>query len=239
MYLIRLDDACPYMDIEKWSHIEKLLDDYCIKPIVAIIPNCLDTDLTRSYQEDGLFWNKVSSWEKKGWTIGLHGFCHVFETSARGLNPVNGYSEFAGIDIERQRQKIKEGVDIFRLHGIESQVFVAPAHTFDQGTLDALLSERNIRVISDTIASDVYYENGIYYIPQQAGSVRWMPLRTVTFCYHPNKMSDKAFERLENFIIKHRSSFINYQNISFKKRNLSQSDLFLRWLYFLRRKKSK
>lgn len=235
MYLIRLDDACPYMNIEKWSRIEKLLDDYGIKPIVAIIPNCLDTDFTLSYREDRSFWDKARKWAENGWAIGLHGFCHVFETNAGGLNPVNDYSEFAGVDIETQRQKIREGVEIFRFHGIEPDVFVAPAHTFDKGTLDALSSDSNIRVISDTIASDVYYEDGFYYIPQQAGSVRWMPLRTVTFCYHPNKMSDKAFEQLDHFIIKHRRSFANFHDISLKKRNLSQSDIFLRWLYFVRR----
>lgn len=227
------------MDIEKWSHIEKLLDDYKIKPIVAIIPNCLDTDLILSYKEDCFFWNKAGNWEEKGWTIGIHGYHHIFETNVRGLNPVNDYSEFAGVNIERQRQKIRDGMEIFRLHGIEPQVFVAPAHTFDKSTLDALLLESNIRDISDTIASDIYYQDAFYYIPQQAGSVRWIPLKIVTFCYHPNKMSDKAFEKLEHFIIKHRCSFTDYQSISLKNRKLNYPDMFLRWLYFSRRKLSK
>ena len=37
-YLIRLDDACPTMDVVKWDKIEKMLDKYHIKPMVGIVP---------------------------------------------------------------------------------------------------------------------------------------------------------------------------------------------------------
>ncbi len=35
-YIIRIDDACPTMNKEKWGLFEKYLN---IKPIVAVIPN--------------------------------------------------------------------------------------------------------------------------------------------------------------------------------------------------------
>ena len=37
-YLIRLDDACPYMDRVKWQRMENILDKYGVKPLVGIIP---------------------------------------------------------------------------------------------------------------------------------------------------------------------------------------------------------
>jgi len=45
MYLIRLDDASEFMDIDKWTTMEILLDNYRIKPIVGVIPDNNDGDL--------------------------------------------------------------------------------------------------------------------------------------------------------------------------------------------------
>lgn len=43
--------------------------------------------------------------EKKGWIIALHGYEHVFETTSGGINPVNNKSEFAGVNLEKQKKK--------------------------------------------------------------------------------------------------------------------------------------
>lgn len=32
-YIMRLDDASEYMDVEKWQRMENLLDKYGIKPM--------------------------------------------------------------------------------------------------------------------------------------------------------------------------------------------------------------
>ena len=50
MYLIRLDDASEYMDLEKWTRISNLLDKYGIKPIFGIIPNNRDDTLISKYR---------------------------------------------------------------------------------------------------------------------------------------------------------------------------------------------
>ena len=41
-YILRLDDASDYMDVEKWSRMEELLDKYQIKPLVGVIPDNQD-----------------------------------------------------------------------------------------------------------------------------------------------------------------------------------------------------
>lgn len=107
-YLIRLDDACPYMDRAKWQRMEDVLDRYGVKPLVGIIPANADPK-TMIEREDPRFWEKAHSWEKKGWEIALHGNDHVCISNGgmKGLNPFWKRSEFAGLPLEQQREKIK------------------------------------------------------------------------------------------------------------------------------------
>ena len=35
-YCLRLDDACPQMNTEKWARIERILDKYKVRPIVGV-----------------------------------------------------------------------------------------------------------------------------------------------------------------------------------------------------------
>ncbi len=232
MYLIRLDDASEYMDVEKWGRLAVLLHRYDIKPIVGIIPANKDATLVSKYQRDFDFWKKVDVWHSKGWTIALHGYTHVYSSNSGGINPVNFRSEFAGLSLDEQREKIRCGMRVFQEHQIQSQIFFAPAHTFDMNTLEALKRESDIRIISDTIANDIYKLDDFYFIPQQSGHVRKLPLKLLTFCYHPNTMSEKDFNILEGFIINNREQIINFDDLLFKERKLGQYDKVIRKLYF-------
>ena len=185
-YILRLDDASDYMDVKKWQRMEELLDQYGIKPLVGVIPDNLDSSLTDTYEQDPEFWDKTARWKEKGWELALHGCYHKYTTKEGGINPVNQRSEFAGVPLDRQKEMIRHGVDVLKGHDIEPKVFFAPSHTFDENTLVALKEESDIRIISDTIANDVYFENNFYFIPQQSGRVRKLPFKMVTFCYHPN-----------------------------------------------------
>lgn len=226
---IRLDDACPKRDIDKWNRMERLLDQYNIKPLVGIIPACKDPAMEQ-YEEDPLFWDeRVPMWQAKGWIMALHGYEHVFSSDDGGLNPVNKRSEFAGIPLSEQKEKIKNGLAILKKHRIIPTVFFAPAHTYDINTLKALEAESNIRIISDTPGYSIYYEHGFSFIPQQSGRVRKLPFKITTFCYHPNIMNETDFEELEEYI-KH------YGMHDFEaretKRNKSALDVILMKLYY-------
>ena len=215
-YIIRLDDACEKMDVEKWDRMEKLLDKYKVKPLVGVIPHCEDPMMDK-YEFDAEFWKKVEIWKNKGWTIAMHGYNHVYGTPCGGMNPVNKRSEFAGLSYEEQAEKIERGWEILIDYGFHPEVFFAPSHTFDENTLKALKNKTTIRVISDTIASDVYKKDDFWFIPQQSGSVRKLPLKTVTFCYHPNTMTDKSFEILEAFLDSYQNRFTEYTELNMKK----------------------
>lgn len=232
-FIMRLDDACEKMDIIKWNRMEVLLDKYHIKPLVGVIPMCKDK-LMEKYCVDSGFWNKVQTWIKKGWEIALHGYEHVYVTAEGGINPVNHRSEFAGLDLNNQKEKIRKGLKIFNDNSVFPKVFIAPSHTFDELTLRALIEESNIRIISDTVANDVYSYQGITFVPQQTGKLRKLPFSVVTCCYHPNMMKDEEFDELEEFLKNNHLSFIEFPvKESHRKRNIY--DRFLSFLYIVRR----
>ncbi len=229
-YLIRLDDACPTMHREKWQRIEDLLDRFLIKPIVAIVPKNEDPKLVAD-SFDELFWSRVGSWKSKGWTIGLHGYTHsMFPTKVPQLLPYYERSEFSGLSYTEQAKKIREGMTILTSHGINPEVFVAPAHCFDKTTLDALKNESPIEVISDGIAINSFYHLGVFWLLQQLWqfSFKWFGLWTI--CIHPNTWKDADFENLESGLIQHHSLFVSYNDIIFTERSPS----FLDKLYSLR-----
>lgn len=235
MYLFRLDDASDYMDVKKWNQIEEMLDKYSVKPLVGIIPHNEDKSLTDKWQQNELFWEKALEWKEKGWRIALHGYNHVYSTKSGGMNPVNKKSEFAGNAIEVQRQKIRDGFAVLCQKGLKPDVFFAPSHTFDENTLKALEIETDIRIISDTVANDVYFSDGFFFIPQQTGTPRKLPMKLATICIHPNTMDERSIAGLERFIIKNRSRIINAYDVQMQKRRLGLLDRLSKKIYFLKR----
>lgn len=233
-YYIRLDDACEKYDIKLWDRMEDLLDKYSIKPLVGIIPLCKDS-MMGQYPQDSNFWSRVDRWIRKGWVMALHGYNHVFITEDGGMNPVNKRSEFAGVPLNDQREKIRSGVEVLHSHGIDPKVFFAPAHTFDMNTLKALAEESNIRIISDTAANKPYSRYGFTFIPQQSGHVRKLPFNTVTYCYHPNTMKEKDFQVLDEFLKIYHDSFKPFPAEQVQRR-YGLVDRIVNYMYFARRK---
>ena len=238
-YLIRLDDACPYMDREKWQRMEDILDKYDVKPLVGIIPANADPN-TMIDPEDNTFWDKAHSWEKKGWQIALHGFDHVCisDGGMEGLNPFWKRSEFAGLPLEQQCDKIRKGYTILKEHGFKSEYFFAPSHTFDRNTMEALRQETDIRIISDTIGRYPYKKGDFVFIPQISGHCVKMPISGIyTFCFHPNTMNDSAFVALERFLERYRDHFTDFDSIDIKKYSeKSLMDIFISTFFFGLRK---
>lgn len=233
MYIMRLDDAAENWEKENWHRMHDLLSKYNIKPIIAIIPNNSDPFLL-SFDKDKEYYPTIHKWLKEGWTPALHGYDHVQDSLSGGINPVNKRSEFAGKSYYEQYIKITEGYKTLSDRGIKTNIFVAPAHTFDKTTLQALRNSRRISIISDTVANDVYYYNGLFFVPQQSGEVREIFFKVTTFCYHPNTMSDEQFIKLEKFLKRHSKDFTDIKKVKFKKRNKNTLDKVLSALYFTR-----
>jgi len=236
-YLLRLDDACPTMDSEKWSHVEGILDNHGAKPMVGVIPSNTDSK-QQINNPDPEFWNKVKQWEQKGWAIALHGYDHCYISKERGINPLWPRSEFAGVPVEKQKEKIRKGVEIFMSHDIRPKYFFAPSHTFDENTLVALRECSDIRIISDTIGLKPYKQGDFIFIPQFGGTCRNIPVPGIwTFCLHPSVMTDDDFNRLISFLKVNSDRVLSFNELSLANvKSKSIGSMMLSSLYFTYRK---
>jgi predicted deacetylase len=197
-YLLRFDDICPTMNWRVWAEIESVLIQREIKPILAVVPDNQDPGL----QVDspvGDFWNRVRTWQDRGWTISLHGFQHRYVSRNAGLVAIRKKSEFAGLSAGEQREKLRRGVEILEREGMTPRVWIAPGNTFDATTV-ALLPEFGIRIICDGYFRFPYVcpltsSNGermsekgwITWVPQQLFYFRPAPSGVWTVCYHHNE----------------------------------------------------
>lgn len=235
-YLIRLDDACPTMNKAKWQRIFDILDQYGVHPMVGIIPHNEDPDQEID-APDLEFWNKAKQWQDKGYAIAMHGYNHVCisEGGMNGLNPIWHRSEFAGVSLDVQKQKIRDGFEILVGHGLNPQWFFAPSHTFDENTLIALKECSNIRKISDTIAINPYSSRGLIFVPCQMGRLREMPLKGFwCACYHPSIMDEAEFVALEKFLVRHQEEFASFAELPVNRKGIM--DRALASLYFIYRR---
>ena len=168
--LIRFDDICPTMDWEQFDKAMELMHKFKIKPLLGIVPDNNDPDLIIDSPR-GDFWEKMRELQNNGFAIAMHGYHHVYDkkyplTSVCGLK----HSEFAGNSYANQYEKIKKGKALLNEHGIDTDVFFAPAHTYDTNTLKAL-RDNGFRYLSDGKASAPYKQYGIVCIPCRSTSV--------------------------------------------------------------------
>jgi predicted deacetylase len=200
-YLIRLDDACETMEHENWNLLENIFNKLNIKPIVAVIPNNKDKNFFLS-RKDKKFWKRVKFWDKKGWTIAIHGYQHVYHAAKKNkmILPFYNSSEFAGLKQSEQMNLLIKAYNIFIKKKIYPKIWIAPRHTFDKYTLSALEKMTPIRIISDGIAFNPYKVKNFIFIPQQL----WWPEKKRfgiwTICLHPNSMDKNQIIKLGNIL---------------------------------------
>lgn len=215
-YLIRLDDLCPTSNLEKWRRFFDLFDYYSISPIVAVIPNNRDPKLLKCGGFNHNYWQYVRDLQERKYVIAMHGFDHCYVSTDSGIMKQNRRSEFAGLSLHIQEHKIMAAVEIFESENIRSNIFIAPAHSFDHNTLKALKKYSNIRIISDGLLASPYKRLGFKWIPVQLSAVEPKLHGTWTFNYHPETCSKNDFEKLEAFIHRNHQYFVSLSELNFK-----------------------
>lgn len=202
---LRLDDACPSMNVETWRRVELIVDALGIKPIVGVIPDCRDPEMAIS-PPDKAFWSKVRAWQQKGWTIALHGLHHIYHDDPPGfkpLIPLHRRGEFVGLPLADQRALLRASWAEFQKHAVIPTMFMAPSHSFDERTLEALVHETPIRWLTDGVSFRPFSRYGLAWLPQQLGVMHsWLPPGVWTICIHPNFLSNQALLRLEAHLTK-------------------------------------
>ncbi len=211
-YLLRFDDICPAMNWKIWRQIEALLVVAKIKPLLAVVPNNLDPTLNVSDANPD-FWDEVRRWQSMGWGIAMHGYQHVYTTRKAGIVGINRYSEFAGLPEHEQEQKIKAGLDIFNHNGISTNMWIAPAHSFDKTTI-SVLKKNNISIVNDGWFGVPGLDgNDMFWIPQQLWDFRKQRRGVWTVCYHFNAWDASDVEKLRRYIHSYRFSVTDVESV--------------------------
>jgi len=164
-YLLRFDGFCPTMSRTKWRRFSILVEEFHIRPIIAVIPDNQDTELMVS-KPDPEFWERARSMEAAGATIAMHGYQHLCKNRGKSLTGWDRETEFAGVSDGEQLEWVRGGLRILRGHGLNPRIFVAPRRGLDLGTMSALATE-GISYVSDGFALVPYVLGGITFIPQQ------------------------------------------------------------------------
>jgi hypothetical protein len=216
-YLVRLDDLCPTSNLAKWERFFDLFDAYNIKPIIAAIPNNRDPKLSKCGDFNPSYWDLVRSLQKNGYLIAMHGYEHLYQTDNAGMFLLNKRSEFGGLPLPEQEKKIRAAAEIFEKENVSTEMFVAPAHTFDRNTLVALSKWSNVKVISDGLLDEPYVKYGFYWIPVQLSRAVVKKRGTWTFNYHPETCPDREFQILKKFIQGHSQDFVSLSDLSYNR----------------------
>jgi len=223
-YLLRFDDLCPTVLRRRWERFLPLIEEFGIKPILAVIPDNRDRDLDRE-DPDPEFWTRMRAMQAAGATIALHGYQHSCNSEGKSLVPLHRHSEFAGRPAVTQQQWIESGLQILRGHGLDPRIWVAPRHGFDLNTL-AALKWVGIKMLSDGLARIPFERGGLIWIPQQL----WGPVEKSagvwTICVHPNTAREEQVKQLRDFLRVHAAQFTSVDRVieEFAPQGLSVSE---------------
>ncbi len=209
---IRMDDITPDMDWTKFLRFKELCDLYQVKPLIGVVPDNQD-EMLQVDEARPDFWEYILELQREGWVVAQHGSEHIYKTKKMGCFPLNRLSEFAGLTYEEQFEALKRGQDILKGHGILTDIFMAPAHSYDRNTLKALKA-LGFEKITDGFGKLPYTCKGLCYYPisfQQSKSLKQKQGYT-TFVVHANTMDEADFARYEKLFAAYKNRLISYEN---------------------------
>jgi hypothetical protein len=137
--------------------------------------------------------------------IAQHGYRHILERTSESalLGQSAGKrverSEFAGFCYQEQLERILKGREILNGHGLATDYWFAPNHSFDLTTLSALKTA-GFTAVSDGIALLPYKYRGLIFIPQQLWRPSWVPTGVFTICLHSNEITNNEIKSIRQFL---------------------------------------
>jgi predicted deacetylase len=201
-FIWRMDDITPGMNWEAFNRYIDLFHHYHVKPLLGVVPDNKDPQLDYG-AENPDFWPILRQLKKENLVeISQHGYQHTYVTRLCGLAEKYGVapqSEFAGLPYAEQFAKITAGQQILRREKLESDIWMAPGHTFDEVTLKALAAA-GFRAITDGLALYPYMMEGLIFVPQQAWFIQKAPFGYITIGMHVNYAGENHFHDVEKIL---------------------------------------
>lgn len=215
--LIRFDDLCPTMDWEMWLKADKVLRDHNVKPLLGIVPDCKDPELEIMEERED-FWEYIRKLQSEGYVLAMHGYEHVYSKQYRGMVNNGLNTEFAGYSFDHQLNKIRRGKKALLEHGIVTDVFFAPSHSYDKNTIRALY-ECGFKYISDGKSAKPINRFGIQCIPCRCGGVpkiRKKGLYTAVFHTNMWRKREKqiAYIKLQEICSRYENDIVDFYELA-------------------------
>lgn len=203
-YIFRMDDISPTMDWNRFDALLRLFIANEVKPLLGIIPDNQDPRLAIDTPRSS-FWETMRKLSGKNLVdIAQHGYQHILEPRYTAqlpsyLCPRRPYSEFAGDPLEIQVEKILRGKRILLDEGLDTTYWMAPNHSLDATTLEALRLT-GFEAATDGIALYPFTDNTITFVPQQTWRPRWTPGGIQTICLHSDNITIEDIRRIRHFL---------------------------------------
>ena len=211
---VRMDDITSDMDWKSFYTMKEILDEVGIRPLLGVVPDNQDPLLQcNAAHED--FWSYLIELQNQGWSIAMHGYRHLYVTKNGGMFPLNHFSEFAGLSYEEQYEKIRQGKEILTGHGIHTDIFMAPGHSYDRNTIKAL-KEHGFRYITDGFGYRPYRYLGMTFLPiayHSRHSIQKTNKEMTTLVYHSNHTKQEQFEQIKNLFHHSDHHFVSYSEL--------------------------
>ena len=192
---VRMDDITPDMNWDNFNFFRKLFEETGITPLLGIVPENQDQKLCCETAHEN-FYEVIKELQEEGYCLAMHGFHHMYTTKSSGIFPLNNYSEFAGIDYDKQKEMLMRGRQTMQKHGIETDIFMAPAHSYDNNTLRAL-KEVGFTKMTDGFGKAPYLYRGITFYPISFHLGRSLKQKAgvTTMVLHANTVTEADKER--------------------------------------------
>jgi len=222
-YIFRLDDINPSMNWNEFHKYINLFKKYNIKPLIGVIPDNQDKEIKKNEFNDN-FWKIIKDLvDSEAIDISQHGYQHqLFPTSIQSPHSIGVFSkesEFSGLSRKEQYEKVLKGKNIMQEYGVESDIWMSPAHTLDDKTIEVLV-DLGFKIITDGSGLFPFKSEKILFVPQQFERPRRMPIGVITFCIHTNNSSDIIYQDTEKLLESSSKDCISIRDVKVGKDKL-------------------
>lgn len=205
-----MDDITPDMDWEKFQFFQGLFEKAGITPLLGIVPESRDEKLHCGKPRED-FYAVMRELKAKGYSFAIHGCHHLYTTKCGGLFPLNNISEFAGVPYEKQKEMLAFGKAKLKEQGIDTDLFMAPAHSYDKNTLRALRA-LGITKVTDGFGKAPYTYKGLTFYPISFLLGRSLKQKdgVTTLVLHANTVTQADKERYQKIFDEYGKNMISY-----------------------------
>lgn len=237
-FIFRWDDISPFQDVHRFHRLKDLFVQYHIPAVLGVIPDNRDESIRFNPAGEATFVDDLKELEKAGWEIAMHGYRHIKQTEDGGFLRLNRASEFAGRQYDDQAADIRQGKKLLADYGFDPVTFIAPWHSYDRSTLQAL-AENGFKAFSDGWSLYPQTTAGLMQLPVIFWSVptRLKTLERLcgvyTICLHPHTVGDDDLARLERFFRDYKPLVVTARTLAAEAGELTRRGLRKRVMDFL------